>query len=178
MYMRFNKSNMTQYLDVISINIYSILVSLANLVILFLILKKFLYKPVKKILAERKAQIDEQYKKAEEAENVANNSKLQWEEKLKGADAEADQIIKAAEINAERRKDVIISDANKKAEVIMKHAKDDAEAELVQARQQIRNEIADVSYALAEKILEREIKIEDHRDLVDSFIDEVGDNNG
>lgn len=167
-----------QTLDIISINIYSIIISLANLLILFFILKKFLYKPVKRILAERKAQIEEQYSKAEEAEKTAKESQNQWSEKLKNADIEADKIIKDAEANANRKKDIIISNANKKAESIIKSAQDDAESERGKARTEIKNEIADVSTVIAEKILEREIKMEDHRNMIDSFIDEVGDNNG
>lgn len=49
-----------EYLQVVSVNIWQILISLANLLLLFLILKKFLYKPVKKVLDARKAAIDEE----------------------------------------------------------------------------------------------------------------------
>ena len=56
-----------QNLDVISVNIWLIIISLCNLVILFLIIKKFLYKPVKKMLAERQNQLDKKYSDAEDA---------------------------------------------------------------------------------------------------------------
>ena len=62
-----------QNLDIISINIWQVVISLANLVILFLILKKFLFEPVKKIKAQRENEIETQYKKAEKARKEADD---------------------------------------------------------------------------------------------------------
>ena len=56
-----------QSLDIISVNLWQILISLANLTILFLLLKKFLYKPVTKMLVARRAEIDSQYSDAQNA---------------------------------------------------------------------------------------------------------------
>ena len=63
-----------QNLDVISVNIWLIIISLCNLVILFLIIKKFLYKPVKKMLAERQNQLDKKYSDAEDAKLEAEKA--------------------------------------------------------------------------------------------------------
>ena len=60
----------TQTLEVISINIWQIVVSLCNLIILFFVLKKFLYKPVKKVLAERSAAVEKEYSDARNASGV------------------------------------------------------------------------------------------------------------
>lgn len=54
-------------LEIISINIWDSLISVCNLLLIFLILKKFLYKPVKKMMAQRQASVDEQYANAEKA---------------------------------------------------------------------------------------------------------------
>ena len=74
-----------QTLDVISVNIWQILISLLNLVLLFFILKKLLFKPVKNILAKRQAEIDSQYDAADQAKNEAEQSRIEYEEKLSGA---------------------------------------------------------------------------------------------
>ena len=58
-------------MEVISVNIWLILISLCNLLILFLILKKFLFKPVTKTLDERKKAIDADYAAAAEANSAA-----------------------------------------------------------------------------------------------------------
>ena len=85
-----------QTLDVISVNIWDIVSSLLNLVILFLLVKKFLYKPVKNILAKREEEINAHYSAAEDAERQADESRLEWEKKLSGAKGEADEIIASA----------------------------------------------------------------------------------
>ncbi len=164
-----------QTLEIISINLWSILISLANLVILFLIVKKFLYKPVKNVLAERKSEIDNKYQEAEDAKLSAQKDKEDWENKMQSANQQANDIIKNAEQSAEVRKDAIIEDANQKARTIIRRAENEAELEKQKAKESIKKEITDVSTALAEKMLEREIKEEDHKALIDTFLNEVGD---
>lgn len=169
---------MPETLDIIIINIWSILISLANLIILFFILKKFLYKPLKKVLEQRRQAVDSQYEAADEAKISAEADKKAWEGKLSKAQEEADGIIKSAEKQAEGISNAIISKANEKAEGIIRHAENEADLERKKAETEIKTQIADLSAILAEKMLEREINNEDHRDLIDSFINEVGDNNG
>lgn len=164
-----------QSMEVISINIWQILISLCNLLVLFLILKKFLYKPVKKAMAERKAAVEEQYGAAEKAERSALASKEEWEQKLQNAGEEADTILKTAVANAGRRGDKIVAEAKEKAEGIIRQAEAEAELERKKAEAGIRREIVDVSAQLTEKMLSREIRPEDHRELIDSFIQEIGE---
>ena len=64
-----------QNLEIISVNLWQILISLCNLLIMFLLLKKFLYQPVKKAMAERQAAVDRQYAEADEAKRAADEDK-------------------------------------------------------------------------------------------------------
>ncbi len=164
-----------QSLDVISINIWQIVVSLLNLVLLFLIVKKFLYKPVKKMLENRQSEVDKQYSDAEKANNEALENKKNYEEKLSAARVEADGIIQSAVDTAKAREKEIVSDAKLKAEGIILKAESDAKLAVLKAEDSIKQEIIDVSTVLAEKMLEREISEEDHKGLIDSFIDDIGD---
>ena len=72
----------TQQLEIISVNIWSILISLANLVIIFLLLKKLLFKPVKKTLAARQAQVDKIYDDAAAAKQTAEADRAEYEQSL------------------------------------------------------------------------------------------------
>ncbi|MGN1317224.1 MAG: F0F1 ATP synthase subunit B [Acutalibacteraceae bacterium] len=166
-----------QTLDVISINIWQMLVSLANLVILFLLVKKFLYKPVKKMLKARQDAIDVQYNEAETARSEALSEKKAYEEKLSGAKAEADGIINSAVNLAKARENEIIEKAKNDASVIIQRANEDARLEMTKAEESIKREIVDVSTVLTSKLLEREINPQDHKQIIDSFIDEIGDGN-
>lgn len=167
-----------QSLEVISVNLWQILISLCNLLILFLILKRFLFKPVKKMLAKRENSLNEQYSRADKAVSDAEALKSEWDEKIKSADDTADLIIKKASDTAEKSKKVIINEAYDKANSIIRRAEDDAELEKKKAQSEIKKEIVDVSAKLSEAILDREISIDDHRNLIDDFLNEIGENNG
>lgn len=167
-----------QSLEVISINLWQILISLANLVILFLIVKKFLFKPVKKVLAQRQDLMDAQYSAAQEAQAQALADKDAWEHKMQSAKAEADAIMKDAASKAQIRGDRIVSDAREKADGIIRQAQTAAELERKKAEDGIKKEIVDVSAALTEKMLGREINAQDHREMIDSFIEGLGEDDG
>ncbi len=166
---------MLQSLDVISINLWLSIISLANLVILFLLVKKFLFGPVNKILAKREQEINENYDAAQQAQTLADESKKEWEEKLSGAKMEADSILSEATQNAKTRSEKIVSEAKVQAERIVNQAEKDALLEYKKAAEDMKREIVEVSGALAEKMLAREINTEDHHALIDSFIQKIGD---
>ena len=166
---------MIQSLDVISVNLWSILISLANLVILFLLVKKFLFAPVNNILEKRDKEIEIQYQSAKQSELEANNLKSEWEQKIEGASQEADSIILDATSIANAKSEQIISEAQQRADDIVKQAQDEAVLEYKKATDSIKHQIVEVSEALTQKILEREINSDDHHRLIDSFIENIGE---
>ena len=164
-----------QDLDIISVNIWHIVISLANLVILFLILKKLLFKPVKKIVDKRQKEIESEYKKAEKTQAEADAIKAEWEGKMATAEAEADKIISDAVERADSPNEVMLYESREKADQIIRKAKADIERERKDARETIKKEIVDVSQTLSEQIIGREINMDDHRDLIDKAIDKIGE---
>ena len=122
---------MVQTLDVISVNFWQIIISLANLLILFLMFKKFLFKPVKNILAKRDGEIEMRYTEADNAKAAAEESREKYEAKLSGANEEADAIIASANESATFRSEKIVEEANMKAQSIMRKAENEAELELI-----------------------------------------------
>jgi len=166
-----------QSLDVISVNLWNIVISLCNLLVMFFILKRFLYKPVQRVISQRQAMLDEQYDAADRALKAAQEDRTAWQLKLEGAQTEADGILKDAALRADRRSERIVGEAREKADSIMRDAELQAALEYKKAQAGIKQEIVDVSALLAEKLLEREINTEDHRMLIDSVISEIGENN-
>lgn len=164
-----------QNLDIISINIWQVVISLANLVILFLILRKFLFKPVKKIKEQRENEIELQYRKAEKAHQEAEKLKAGWEEKITTADQKADEIISEAVERANSRNEIMLYESREKADQIIRKAKADIERDRREARESIKKEIVDVSQAISEQIIRREINMDDHRELIDNAIDRLGE---
>jgi len=162
-----------EYLELISLNVWHMVATVGNLLILTWIVKKFLFDRVKKVLAERQGQVDGLYQEAEEAKDAALKDKSEYEAKLSQADAEADTILKKASARAERRSDEIIENANRKAEETLKKAEADIAQEKKKAMNDLKNEISEISVQIAETIVQREINEDDHRELIDSFIENL-----
>ncbi len=166
-----------QSLDIISVNLWQILISLCNLLLIFLIIKKFLFKPVKKMIADRQAAVDEQLNAAIKDREAAAADKALWDEKMAAAQHEADTILEDATVNAKKRGDTIVAQAKEKADGMIKQAETQIDLERKKADAEIKDEIVTISTALAEKMLEREIKAEDHRQLISGFLQEIGESN-
>lgn len=164
-----------QSLEVISVNIWHIVISLCNLLILFLIVKKFLYKPVRKMLAERANAVDAQYTQAESALKSAEADRQTYAQKLQEAGAETESILRTAKQNADAREQEIVANAERQAADILRRAQSEIELERKRAVADMQHEIADLSAALTEKLLEREVDAQDHRGLIDSFIAQIGE---
>ena len=166
-----------QTLDIISVNLWQILISLANLTILFFLLKKFLYKPVTKMLKQREEEIESRYSEADAAKASAESKDAELERRLNNAKVEAEDIVKDAAAAAKLREAKIVEEAKATADGIIRQAETQAQLELKRAEEAIKTQIVDVSTALTEKMLEREINAADHQALIDSFIEEIGEDN-
>ena len=159
-----------EYLELISINLIDMLITIGNLLVLTWVFKKLLWDRVQKVLAARREQVDGLYQEAEVAKEAALKDKTEYEAKLSQADAEAESILKKASVRAERRSDEIIENANRKAEETLKKADADIAQEKKKAMNDLKNEI---SVQIAETIVQREINEDDHRELIDSFIENL-----
>ena len=164
-----------QSLEIISVNIWSILVSLANLLIMFLILKRFLFKPVQKMMAARKQQVDQIYQDAKENRDSAINMKQDYEARLATAREEADGLVRNAVQTAQRKGDAIVAEANSQASHLKQKAEQEIAQEKKQMLQDVRGEISDIAVSIASKVVEREVKKQDYDGFVDEFIKNVGE---
>ena len=164
-----------QSLEIVSVNIWQILISLANLTILYLLLKKFLYKPVKAVIEGRKEAIAKYYADAEEARNSANAARDEYAAKLATAHTKADEIIHDATVLANRRGEKLVAEAHQKADEIVRQGELEASMEKKKAMESIRRDITDVSAAMTEKLLGREMSTADHRNMIDEFLKGVGE---
>ncbi|NLD82960.1 MAG: F0F1 ATP synthase subunit B [Clostridiales bacterium] len=164
-----------QSLDIISVNIWQILISLINLLIMFRILKKFLFKPVTKVVHQRQEQVQKLYSDADASLNSANQLKEEYEQRLASARQEADSMIKTAAQTAQQKGDQILSEAKSQAGRV----KQKAEEEIAQQKQQmlkdVRGEISGLAVDIASKVVEREVNQQDYEGFVDDFIRNVGE---
>lgn len=164
-----------QTLDIVSANLWEILISLANLLILFVLFKKFLYKPVQNIMNQRQAQVDKIYDEAEQDRTAAKGMKQEYEARLNTAREEADTLVRNAVQTAQRKGDQIVAEANSKASHLKQKAEEEIAMEKKQMLLDVKSEISEMAVNIASKVVEREIQKKDHENFVDEFIRNVGE---
>lgn len=158
----------------IAIN-WSVVMQLINTFIMFLILRHFLFKPVKEMIDKRQAQIRDSFDEAEKAVASAKAMEKEYEQKLSMAKSEAAQIVRDASRRAESRSDEILAQAKKEAKLVMDKAQNEIVREKQKAMHDIKNDITDIAAMIASKVIQKDVSVEDHENLIQNFIDNVGD---
>lgn len=159
----------------VSIDLWTIIMQWGNLFILLFLVKKFLFKPVMSILEEREKEIGDIYEEAENARTNAETLKQEYTEKLNKARDEAEEIVKNAVMNAKLSSDEIVSEAQERATSIIERANEKILLERKATVNEVKNNISDIALSIAEKVIVRDIKREDHDEMIDKFIEELGD---
>ncbi len=165
---------MDMFQDFVSIGGWNILVTICNTIITFLIVKKFLFKPVRKILAARAEEVQAMYDQAEADRAEAAAMKKDYTESIANAKAEAAQITQSATRRATVRSEEILAEASRQATDLKKKAEQSIEMERKKAMNEIKDEIADLSIMIASKVVEKDINEADHKRMIEDFIDKVG----
>ena len=159
----------------VGVNFFTMIFAWINLVILYVFLKKLLFKPVKDMIDSRQKEIDDMYSEAENAKQSANEMKAEYEEKISSADAESEEILRRAVRRAELREEEILKEANQKAARVMERAEEQIELEKKRAVNDVKDEVSSIALGIAEAVIERDIDKNDHNSLIDEFIDKLGE---
>ena len=158
----------------ISFDTWTALFVLLNTVTMFLVLKRFLFKPVLKMVKDRQDEIDGMYADADQAKASANALQAEYQQKLSAAAETSDRIVKEAVARGQSREEEIIRQANAEASAIMDKAAADIAQEKKKAINDAKDEISGMAMAIAEKVVGRELSSADQEKLVDEFINELG----
>ena len=161
--------------EFLNINFFTALFTLVNTVVLFLVLKKFLFKPVMQMITDRQKEIDDMYNAADSAKSEAQALEAEYKEKLSQAAITGERMVKEATERGQKREEEILRQANAEAEAIMAKASADIAREKKKALNDAKDEISVIAIAIAEKVVGRELNGADHSALVDGFIDRLGD---
>ncbi len=163
------------FFDFFGIDLTTIIGVLLNTLILFLIFKKFLFDKVNAVLDERNSSVAKTYEEADKTLENAKKLETEYTEKLAAAKEESAEIVKNATKKAQTRSDEIIADAKEEARNIIDKAGADIEKEKKRAVNQIKDEISDIALSIASQVVSKEIDGKTHEQLIESFIDEIGE---
>ena len=161
--------------EFLNINFFTALFTLINTVVLFLVLKHFLFKPVMKMIQDRQQEIDGMYAAAGEAQQQAEAMQAEYQQKLSSAQATSERLVKEAMARGQAREEEIIRKANAEASAIMDKASADIAMEKKKAINDAKNEISGLAMAIAGKVVGRELNAADQETLIDRFIEELGE---
>ena len=159
------------YESFVAINGWTMLFAWCNLLIVYLFLKKLLFKPVKNMIDSRQAEIDGMYSDAEAM-------KAKYEEKISVAEQESEDIRRNALKQAQLKEEQILKEASEQAGRILERASEEIELEKKRALNEVKNEVSELAIGIASRVIERDVSKEEHKELIDSFIDGIGEGNG
>lgn len=158
----------------IGINPFTMIFAWINLLILYLFLKKLLFKPVKNMIDTRQKEIDDMYSNAEEAKTGAEAMKVEYEKKLERASEESEEILKKAVRRAQLREEEILRDANAKAQRVLERAEEQVELEKRRAINEVKDEVSEMAIGIAAAVIERDVNKDEHESMIDDFIKNMG----
>ena len=161
--------------EFLNINFFTALFTLANTLALFFVLKKFLFKPVMKLIDDRQKEVDDLYADAGKSKAEAQRLEEEYRQKLEDAAQTGERLVKEAVTRGQKREEEILAQANAEADAIRAKASADIAQEKKKALNDAKDEISDLALSIAGKVVGREINAQDQARLVDSFIDALGD---
>ena len=166
---------MELYQALITLDGWTFVAQICNLMIQLFIFKKFLLKPIKQVIADRKAKADSEIADAQKLRTEAEAMKAEYEQNLQNARTEANQIVATAQKTATARSEEIVGEARAQAAALKQKAEADIAQERKKAVNEVKDEIGGIAMEIASKVVEREISEKDHKDLIDEFIKNVGE---
>lgn len=147
-------------------------------IIMLLIVKHFAWGPVTKMMDKRATKISSDIDSAEKARKEAEDLAAKRQTALENSRTEAAGIIDRAKQNGEQQKASIVNAANEEVKTMKANAKKDIQQEKQDALSSVKNDVAELSIEIASKIIQKELTPESQKELVDSYIEGLGKQNG
>src|SRR5438046_10700085 len=152
----------------------SLIGQVVNFLILLVILQRLLYKPFLAKMGERTQAIQKSLDEAQAARAEATRQQEENETRLRAAHAEAAAIRAQALKEAAEEQRRLVEAARAESQRLVESAKAQMDADVRRAREELRREVADIATAVAEKLVRRSLRDEDHRRIVAEAISKVG----
>jgi F-type H+-transporting ATPase subunit b len=152
----------------------SLIVQVINFLILLVILQRLFYKPFLAKMGERTQAIQKSLDEAQAARAGATRQQEENETRLRAAHAEAAAIRAQAMKEASEEQKRLVEAARAESQRLVESAKAQMDADVRRAREELRREVADLATAVAEKLVRRSLRDEDHRRIVAEAITKVG----
>ena len=155
--------------------IWDFVIQISAFVVLLVVVFFIAYKPVKKMVAKRRAYVAGQIASAEEANRVAQEAAANKDVTIEEGKKEAGRIVAEARLEAQSEAARIIADAERSAAETKKQADIDIELAKEKSKADVYREIVDVAIAASSQVLSREVNDKDNERLVNEFLEDLKD---
>ncbi|MCR5609070.1 MAG: F0F1 ATP synthase subunit B [Lachnospiraceae bacterium] len=145
------------------------------MMVLFTLLSFLLFNPARELLEKRQQKIDDDLKSASESKEKMEELKLEYNEKLKNVDKEADEILSESRKKALKRENQIIDEAKAEANRIIVQANKEAELEKSKVKDEVKKEMISIASVMAGKFVDESIDEKRQAALIDETLKEMGD---
>ena len=159
----------------VGVNFFTMIFAWANLLIIYLVLRKILFNPIKSMIDSRQKEIDDMYENAEKNRSEAEEMRESYEQKMQSAAEESEEILRSAQRRALLREEEILKEAAEQARRTKERAEEQIALEKRQAMNDIKDEVSAIAIQIAEAVVARDVKAEEHEKLIEGFIDTMGD---
>lgn len=153
----------------------TIIWTVVNLIVLYLLLKKFLFKPVLAMIESRQQEIEHNMAAAEDQRIKAESMLEEYGAKLSDANDEASQLVAQAKTRAEQEYQTIMNAAKSDAKQLMEDTQSQLETDRIAMLTGVRKEVASLALLAAAKVSTHEINAADNESLLNSFLAEAGE---
>ena len=148
-----------------------LLLNILNIVLLFLIVRKLAYKPIRKFMDARTARVNAEAEAAAQKAAEAEKMKAEYAALLESGEEAQKQQVEQARKAAQAEADKIISDANEKAAGIVAEAREQAKKEHDAALGSMQQDVVNLAFGISEKLLEHSITDADTKRMADRLFD-------
>ena len=166
---------MEVYQSLVAVEPLTLIATICNLFVQLYIIKRFLLDKILAVLDARRKAADQQIADAQKAREEAAAIKETYEQNMLQAKAQAESILENAQKAASQRSESIIDDAKVQAARIMDKASAQIAMEKKKAINDAKDEISDLAMTIAGKIVDRELNPEDQQQMINRFIDKLGE---
>ena len=157
-------------MEALGINLNFILTQIFHFLLLLWLLQKFVYKPILKLMAERRERIEEGLRAAELAREEAARQRAELEKQLEEERRQAQARIAEVARQADKLREQILAEARAEAERIVAEAREQAEQERERILQEARRQIAELSLLVAQKVVGESLDEQKHHQIIQKFL--------
>lgn len=152
----------------------SLLFTIVNLLVLYLLMRKFLFGPIMRVMDKRQAIIEEGLGNARKSQKEAEELKEKYDENLRQVHVECEALLDQAKLRAQKESDLVLENAQREVQQLQDKAREDLKREKDQTMRELQTQVAQLALAAAMKVSGDKNSQEQDLELYDQFLKKAG----